>query len=212
MLHNYKLGCISASQTIVITGIFLLIWAFGSYLIYVLTVPDPFVCFPPFSGCVSISHAGGYPFSGFFYRLLVLPLAPLLGLSMYFIVQFLQNINPDVRPNIRRTLILLGSVVLPISLIVAEAFKDGHRFHPQYVSDLHSLFSVIAFLSLIIFQIIASLQLPKARGMLFLALLPVFIIVFQYFTHIQNINNIVEWNVFISIVVWNILIGRSLRQ
>jgi drug/metabolite transporter superfamily protein YnfA len=82
-------------------------------------------------------------------------------------------------------------------LIVAEAFKDGHRFHPQYVSDLHSLFSVIAFLSLIIFQIIASLQLPKARGMLFLALLPVFIIVFQYFTHIQNINNIVEWNVFI---------------
>jgi hypothetical protein len=58
MLHNYKLGCISASQTIVITGIFLLIWAFGSYLIYVLTVPDPFVCFPPFSGCVSISHAG----------------------------------------------------------------------------------------------------------------------------------------------------------
>jgi hypothetical protein len=131
MLHNYKLGCISASQTIVITGIFLLIWAFGSYLIYVLTVPDPFVCFPPFSGCVSISHAGGYPFSGFFYRLLVLPLAPLLGLSMYFIVQFLQNINPDVRPNIRRTLILLGSVILPISLIVAEAFKDGHRFRPS---------------------------------------------------------------------------------
>jgi drug/metabolite transporter superfamily protein YnfA len=118
----------------------------------------------------------------------VLPLAPLLGFSMYFIVQFLQNINPDVRPNIRRTLILLGSVILPISFIVAEAFKDGHRFHPQYVSDLHSLFSVIAFLSLIIFQIIASLQLPKARGMLFLALLPVFIIVFQYFTHIQNIN------------------------
>jgi hypothetical protein len=44
---------------------------------------------------------------------------------MYFIVQFLQNINPDVRPNIRHTLILLGSVILPISLIVAEAFKDG---------------------------------------------------------------------------------------
>jgi hypothetical protein len=70
MLHNYKIGCISASQTIVITGIFLLIWAFGSYLVYVLTVPNPILCFPPLSGCVTISHAGDYPFSGFFYRLL----------------------------------------------------------------------------------------------------------------------------------------------
>ncbi|CAC9485085.1 hypothetical protein BPUTSESOX_932 [uncultured Gammaproteobacteria bacterium] len=212
MLHNYKIGCISASQTIVITGIFLLIWAFGSYLVYVLTVPNPILCFPPLSGCVTISHAGDYPFSGFFYRLLVLPLAPLLGLSMYFIVQFLQNINPNIHPNIRRILVILGSVILPISFILSEAFKDGHQLHPQYVADLHLLTSVIAFLSLIIFQIVASFHLPKARGMLFLSLLPVFIVIFQYSTHIQYINAIVEWNVFISIIVWNILIGRSLRK
>jgi hypothetical protein len=45
---------------------------------------------------------------------------------MYFIVQFLQNINPDVRPNIRRTLILLGSVILPISFIVESGVKHNN--------------------------------------------------------------------------------------
>jgi hypothetical protein len=217
MLYNHKLGCISASNIIILTGVFLLIWAFGSYLVYVLTIQNPDLCFPPLSGCTSISHAGNYPFSGFFYRLLVLPLAPLLGKYMYFIIQFLENIIPDVRPNIKRILFIFGCIILPISLIVTETFKDGHRFHPSYVSDLHVLFAGIAFLMLIIFQIITSFQLLRAKSifykfMFFLSLFPIFMIIFQYSTHIEGINDIVEWNVFVALMIWNILIGVRIKK
>ena len=116
MLHNNKLGYISASHTIIWTGVFLLIWAIGSYLIYTLTIPNPILCFPPFSGCVPISRAGDFYISGYFYRLLILPLSPLLGISMYFILQFLEHINPKIHLNTKRILFILGCVITPISL------------------------------------------------------------------------------------------------
>jgi len=217
-IKTLKLGCIPASNTILLTGVLLLIWAFGSYLIYILTTQSPILCFPPFSGCTSISNAGDYPFSGLFYRSLILPLAPLLGLSMYFIIQFLKKINPHIHSNIKHTLFALGCIILPISLIITEAFKDGHRSHPSYIIELHVLFAGIAFLTLIIFQVIASFQLLKAQNSIFykfiffFSLLPIMLIMLQLLTHIQHINDIVEWNVFTVVIIWNILIGLRMRK
>ncbi|GEM_PF-6302260 len=207
-------------QIVVWTGILMLVWGFGSYIINVLTSSCVPHCFPPFSGCVPISNAGSSGvISSIFYRGMVLPLASFIGISLYFIIQYLDAKGYISSSVMKGILFFTGVIFTAGSLIVTQALLNGQGSASRLISRLHVLFAFFAFMGLIIYEFIVSLILVRGEKSGFntflfvLSLLSIFIVVAgaTFLSSIHHMGNIVEWNLFIVLMVWLILMGVKLK-
>lgn len=212
-----KAGNLPAAAIILWTGILLLMWAFGSYLIYILTSPDAPVCFPPLSGCAAISKAGtSGEIASIFYRATVLPATTFLALSNYFVLQYLAALNGVARPATQKIGFAIGVVLTPLCLAMAEAILNGVSTSGGF-EQLHILFSGLAFLGVIAFEILIAYQLFKFAPSVFSKLLLglsvgalLFGVIGSLVLKQPGASNIVEWNVFILAALWLVAMGAGL--
>ena len=212
MKESNVIGCLPAGRVISATGVLMLVWAFFSYVLYVLTSSDVPVCFPPLTGCVAISTAGTYgEIASIFYRATVLPAASLLGISAYFAIQYLSSLGLQTLAALDKIRFLIGVVLTPLFLAIAEAILNGYSTKGVF-EELHILFSGLAFLGIIVFELIVGYQLLKLQaspGNKLLFWLPAAALLFGLLGGRVFNSSIVEWNVFILVTVWLVLMGRQ---
>ena len=215
LLSNFT----TASRLAIITAITMLIWAFGSYLIYILYDPTPRVCFPLISGCAPISRAGESMISGIFLPSACLTCRTFFrfffsGTVFDFYSRFLIRKNTIVIP----LLFILGVVLCPVFLIIAEAILNGMPHNPY--EKAHIIFSNLAFISPLLFQLIFSFSLirvwkhPLAFILCILSVLSTLYLLGMIF-HIPpgaHSATIMEWQLFVLLVIWIILMGLCLKK
>ncbi|OUS13207.1 hypothetical protein A9Q89_04265 [Gammaproteobacteria bacterium 53_120_T64] len=214
-MGNNGIGCLPAGWVISTTGVLMLVWAFFSYLIYVFTSPNVPVCFPPLTGCVAISTAGTHgEIASIFYRATVLPAASFLGISAYFVIQYLSSLGLQSLPAFDKIRCLIGVVLTPLFLAIAEAILNGYSTTGVF-EELHILFSGLAFLGIIIFELMVAYQLLKSeasRGNMLLFLLPTCALLLGLLGNSVFNSKIIEWNVFVLVSVWLVFMGRKVSS
>ena len=213
--ENSAIGYLPAGRLISATGVLMLVWAFFSYAIYFFTSPGVPLCFPPLTGCVAISTAGTYgEIASIFYRATVLPAASFLAVSAYFIIQYLSSLGLKTLPALDKIRFLTGVVVTPFSLIVAEAILNGYSTSGVF-EELHIQFSGLAFLGIIIFQLLVAYPLLKSQaswGNRVLFCLPACALLLGLLGSGLFNSRIVAWNVFVLVAVWLVFMGRKVSS
>lgn len=212
------IGRLPVSSLIILTAALLLIWAFGSYILYAMYDSAPRMCFPPISGCASISLTGMSKASGVFYRALILPTAPLVGITFLFGIRFLKQVNPSISRIVSALLFCTGVVLCPLFLIIAEAILNG-TLHTPYLKA-HIIFSELAFLMPVIYLVFYSFQLLRTwqhylvKFMCVLAVIsvPCYIFMLTHIIPIQRFSTTMEWDLFIVLNIWIILMGVCIKK
>ncbi|MBL4782783.1 MAG: hypothetical protein JKX92_11130 [Porticoccaceae bacterium] len=215
MKENNVIACLPAGRIISATGLLMLVWAFFSYVIYVFTSPNVPVCFPPLTGCVAISTAGTHgEIASIFYRATVLPAASFLGVSAYLVIQYLSGLGLQAFTVLDKVRFLIGVVLTPLFLAIAEAILNGYST-TGVLEELHVLFSGLAFLGIILFELLVAYQLFKleaSRENKLLFCLPACALLFGLLGGSVFNSRIVEWNVFLLVAVWLVFMGRKVSS
>mgnify|MGYP000004304572 FL=1 len=212
MKENNVIACLPAGRIISATGLLMLLWAFGSYVIYVFTSPNVPVCFPPLTGCVAISTAGTHgEIASIFYRATVLPAASFLGVSAYLVIQSLSSLGLPASTALAKVRFLIGVVLTPFFLAIAEAILNGYST-TGVLEELHVLFSGLAFLGIILFELMVAYQLLKLEASpvnKLLFCLPACALLFGLLGGSVFNSRVVEWNVFVLVAFWLVFIGHK---
>ena len=218
--HLLTINRQKASTLMISTAIALLVWAAGSYILYLLYAPEPRVCLPLFTGCVSISSTGMTALSGVFYRAMILPLAPFLGFTFLLGLHFLSSHIPTVSAWIKTTLWITGVILCPVFLIIAQATLNGTFAIPY--PKTHILLSKLAFLMPVIYQAVLSFSLLTAQNsnrtkvkcmcLISLVNIPCYLCMAFSIVPIHRFSTIMQWNLFLLLCIWIILLGLSIRQ
>ena len=188
----------------------LLVWAFGSYGMYILFDNPELetVCQPWLDSCATISHAGEVGQVGaIFFRATILPLTAVMLIYAIMMKTHFQNLGYG--KHYQRT-IAVGLLVLAIvSLLLSESILSGPVRPTMEMAKLHGLFAILAFLLMFMGQTMAGYIVfsnKKTMHSICLFLLPAVTVV-TYFvaTVVIGKTRAFEWALLESIIIWFIL-------
>lgn len=185
------------------------------------------VCFPYLQGCTSISSAGRYGLSYFFFKASIIPSAMLLGFFWYLSRRWLLQLGDHDKLPVRAMQLLgiLAAVFLVLYTVFLGSKGDFYNLMRRYGVNLYFSFSGLAQILLL-----SRLWMLRARGVdslprnllrMMLALLIALLVIglasipiMNFIDERQRPQNIVEWNFALLMVsyyavVWRLWIGTG---
>jgi len=203
-------GYLNPNFIIISVGILVLFWAFGSYVVYSITVENAKQCIPPLDGCIYISKSANYHISSIFYRATILPTTMLLLIANYYILQYLKRYT-DIQKDIYIFLFTISIVIAPITLNITEALPNGSVDYG--FKKLHRIFAGIAFFTMIVFELITSIYIYKkyksiySLVLIIIAISEIIFVILPELSTFHNIRAVSQWNLMITISIWFIYLG-----
>lgn len=165
------------------------------------------VCFPYLQGCTSISSAGRYGLSYFFFKASIIPSAMLLGFFWYLSRRWLLQLGDHDKLPVRAMQLLgiLAAVFLVLYTVFLGSKGDFYNLMRRYGVNLYFSFSGLAQILLLArlskLRATGTADIPDALLRLKLLLLIALLIVGLASIPISNFivdkhrpRNIVEWN------------------
>ncbi|MBT8440836.1 MAG: hypothetical protein KJO76_00510 [Gammaproteobacteria bacterium] len=179
------------------------------------------LCFPYLEGCTSISSAGRYGLSYFFFKGGIIPAAVLLAVFWYLARRWLLELGDDDGTTARAMALLgiLAAVFLVLYAVFLGSKGDFYNLMRRFGVNLYFSFSGLAQILLLsrLYKLrargIESLPHNLLRLMLFLLVLLLVIglisIPISNFVVDKHIaNNIVEWNFALLMISYYVVVWR----
>ena len=134
----------------------------GVHVCYVIAVQHGILpaCNPHVDGCTSISATGRYPPASYLFRAIELPVAAILIVTWYFVVEWLRALKPGLSKRVAAA-ILVSGVAGALALIVYVTFLGTKE--PIY--EFMRRFGIyVYFLGTVLAQLFVALSLRHVRN------------------------------------------------
>ena len=165
------------------------------------------LCFPYFEGCTSISSAGRYGLSYFFFKAGIIPAAMLLAGFWYLARRWLLQLGDEDGKSVRAMALLgiLAAAFLVLYTVFLGSKGDFYNLMRRFGVNLYFAFSGLAQILLLsrLYRLRARgvMSLPESLLRMMLALLILLLVigiasipVMNFIVDKQRPQNIVEWN------------------